>query len=492
MVDTIEPIVRHLKPAHRRSVVGVDTLTITPADQEGNCILTVIVVHFTKFTALYPGKKHDALTTATALFQFCCSYGLFDSLISDPGSEFMNEVVSHITSWFGIRHVFSLVDRHESNGVEGTNKMVLRHLKALVMDERVRDRWSSPTVLPLVQFIINSHESSETGVIPFHAHFGSADSTYFRMPGEEDGPRRAHAYIQLLDENLRLLTDISRRFQADLVAKRTAKTPEATQNMYQPGDLVLWQHNPAAHLPTKLTPKFAGPYAVIEQIKNDVKCKHIILGNVKVFHVTRLKMFHGTLEQAKQMAMLDHDQYVVRRFMAYRGDPLTRTSMEFEVEFEDGSVVWLPWSKDLFDTMQYEDFCRSRPELTPLLHDAETAKKLARDLNKQPITAVKPGDIVYVDLRSYGAGWYATLPLPDRDHVTYLLEYVYREWVPRQQKRKIYCHCTVFNEKFAVDHAFVKAYGSRFAKPTGDSEKLIDEALVREFPALLPTATTSN
>jgi hypothetical protein len=490
MVDFIEPVVRHLKPSHRRSVIGVDTLSITPADKDGNCILTVIVVHFTKLTALYPGKKHDALTTATALFLFCCSYGMFDSIISDPGSEFMNEVIDHLTRWFSIRHVFSLVDRHESNGVEGTNKMVLRHLKALVMDERVRDRWSSPTVLPLVQFIINSHESSETGVVPFHAHFGSADATYFRMPEEGDGPRSAHAYIQLLDDNLRLLSDISRRFQADLVAKRTAKTPAAAQNIFQPGDLVLWQHNPAEHLPSKLTPKFAGPYAVIEQVKNDVKCKHVIMGNIKEFHVSRLKIFHGTLDQAKEMAMLDHDQYAVSRFIAYRGDPLLRTSMEFEIEFEDGSVVWLPWSKDLFDTMQYEDFCRSRPELTPLLHDAEAAKKQARALNKLPITEVKPGDVVYVDLRSYGAGWYAALPLPDRDHITYLLEYVYREWVPRQQKRKIYCHCALFNETFEVDHVFVKAYGSRFSKPVGNNEVLVDEAMVKEYPALLPTTTT--
>jgi hypothetical protein len=67
---------------------------------------------------------------------------------------------------------------------------------------------------------------------------------------------------------------------------------------------------------------------------------------------------------------------------------------------------------------------------------------------------------------------------------------VYREWVPRQQKRKIYCHCALFNETFEVDHVFVKAYGSRFSKPVGNNEVLVDEAMVKEYPALLPTTTT--
>ena len=139
--------------------------------------------------------------------------------------------------------------------------------------------------------------------------------------------------------------------------------------------------------------------------------------------MTRLKIFHGTLEEAKQVALLDNDQYVIKKFVAYRGDPLVRTTMEFEILFEDGSIVWLPYSKDIFDSVPYEEFCRMRPELLPLLHDAKTAAALMSRLNRTPITEVKPGDVVYVDLRSYGAGWYESLNLPDKDHSSYMLRY---------------------------------------------------------------------
>jgi hypothetical protein len=180
----------------------MDCRCVTPADKDGNYLLIVIVNHFTKFTALYPAKDHTAVTVATALFQYCCTYGLFDSLLSDPGSEFDNEVIQHLTSWLGIRHKFSLVDWHPSNGVESKNHQIILRLKHLVMDEHVKDRWSSPTVLPLVQYMINNHESSETGVVPFQAVFGSIDATYFRLPEGGTDVHDLHTYVKLLDDNI--------------------------------------------------------------------------------------------------------------------------------------------------------------------------------------------------------------------------------------------------------------------------------------------------
>lgn len=53
----------------------------------------------------------------------------------------------------------------------------------------------------------------------------------------------------------------------------------------------------------------------------------------------RLKPFFGTRDDAWKLAMLDQDQYAIDRITAHRGDPLARTTMEFEAVFKDGSVV---------------------------------------------------------------------------------------------------------------------------------------------------------
>jgi hypothetical protein len=152
MTNYYEPIVRSLKPTHQRSSIGIDQLTVTPVDEAGNCNLIVIVNHFTKLVSAYPSPTYDALAIARACFQYYCTYGVFDQIWSDPGSNIMAEEVTQLNQWFGIRHVVSLVDRHESNGVEGSNKQILRHLRCLVHDLRLVKKWSDPSILSLVLF----------------------------------------------------------------------------------------------------------------------------------------------------------------------------------------------------------------------------------------------------------------------------------------------------------------------------------------------------
>ena len=94
----------------------------------------------------------------------------------------MSEIVILLNKWFGIDKLVSLVDRHESNGVEPTNKQVLRHLSALVHDGRISQSWSDPTVLPLIEHFLNSAIHSETGSSPLEAKFGSSDLPYFHLP----------------------------------------------------------------------------------------------------------------------------------------------------------------------------------------------------------------------------------------------------------------------------------------------------------------------
>jgi hypothetical protein len=164
------PMHRTLSQGHLRAAIGCDTLTVTPTDD--NCCKYIIVVVnlFSKFVALYPVQNHDAISLATALFQYYCTYGIYKKIVTDPGSDLTSEVIRHLHRFFGIRHVFSVVERHQSNGVEGTNKSVLRYLRSIVHDERLIRQWSSPTVLPLIQYMLNcEHESSESSVLFMHS-----------------------------------------------------------------------------------------------------------------------------------------------------------------------------------------------------------------------------------------------------------------------------------------------------------------------------------
>jgi len=480
MTDTIKPIVRHLKPPHQRSIVGIDTLTITPADSEGYKYIFVLVNHFTKYSVLVPSKDKSAESMATAFFNYVCTFGLFDSIATDPGTEFTNELLSLLNKWIGMRHIFSLVDHHESCGVEGTNKQILRHLKAMVFDERVLRDWRAQ--LYMIQYMLNSTDNSETGIKPFEAHFGSDAYVYCRMPEVGDGTVLASAYLQSLNENLKTLFEISKKHQDKLVEERTKSTPPEEQNQYQPGDLVLWQRDPDKPLPSKLSPKFVGPFIVLDQYKNDVSCRNVLHGYVETFHVSRLKIFHGDLEAAKKVAMLDNDQYMVKQLLAYVGDPNVRTSVTFKVEFEDGTIQWLKYSKDLFDSIPYEKFCRAHPELDPLLYDLATSKNIEKSLKERPITDVSPGDTFYADLRFFGHDWFDDLDLPDKETSQYLVEGRYFTW-ENKTHTKISVKFPIFNLVYTVSNVFVRRYGYLDALPTSNYY-LVDRDLLKQFPAL--------
>ena len=484
MTDNLQPVVRHIKPPHQRSRVGVDRLTVTPADKSGNNTLIVVVEHFTKHVAVYPAKEYTAQSLATALFQYFATFGVFEEVWSDPGSDMMADMVNQLHKWLGIKHVVSLVDRHESNGVEGTNKQLLRHLKTLVHDERLVGRWSDPTVICLITFALNDAINSETGVRPFDAKFGSLDGPYLTLPESTIPSEITEAWVKALDADLRHIRGVSSKFQADLIATRLAETPEETQNVFQPGDLVLFQLNPDNHLPTKLSSPFLGPYRVLQQVKNDVECRHLVMGAIKWFHVTRLKMFPGSEEEGYNAALLDADQHVIRRILRWKGDPMKRATMEFKVEFADDDILWLPYSKDLDDSAPYGDFIESQPYLFPLRFKANLAGKRIASLRKERITVVQPDDIVYVELRcAFGLAWYDTLDIPDKYDTIYVVAVQYTKW--RNSSHKfIQPKVLVLDEVMRDwDNYDVITFGS--CKVLSDDMLLIDPQFVVKYPDII-------
>jgi len=146
------------------------------------------------------------------------------------------------------------------------------------------------------------------------------------------------------------LRALSKKHSAEIAAERIAQTPVELQNVYQPGDLVLLETDPAVPRRTKLSSLNLDPFKVIVQKRNDVSCRHLATGVEHRLHVSRLKMFYGTREQGVEMAMLDADRYLVSRILAWRGTVKERAYMWFYVEFADGEKKWLPWSRDLDGT----------------------------------------------------------------------------------------------------------------------------------------------
>jgi hypothetical protein len=280
------------------------------------------------------------------------------------------------------------------------------------------------------------------------------------------------------------------KYQQTLITERLAETPLESQNMFQPGDFVLFQRNPEEPLPTKLSTAFIGPYEVIEQLNNTVRCQHLALRHEKSFHVERLKLFYGTRDQAFELAMRDGDQHLIDRVLGWKGDPNVRTTMEFDVLFADGDTVRLPWTPDLYTTKQFEEFCEREPILFPLRFSAKDAPKRISELKRAPITRVQPGDTFYLDLRYYGTQWFEELGLPAPLQHRYVVEARYQTWVKVTHggHSKIRVAVLLYNEILKPwTNDMVILYGCLFERT--DEMIVCDRDLVIQYPGILPDAS---
>jgi hypothetical protein len=302
---------------------------------------------------------------------------------------------------------------------------------------------------------------SETGFSAFELKFGSVDKKFMILPDDDLLSNNAPEMLQLLNDDIKCIRDISYKWQQDLIRKRDNSAH--TLNKYQPGDFVLFEYSVDNTRLHKLDAKFLGPYVVTSHIHNEVSVRNLISDAVSIFHCTRVKPFIGSPTEAKEAALRDADQYYIDRFLAYKGDPEVRSSMIFYIRFADTCCHWKPWSKDLYDTLQYEEYCNSLPELRPLVVMHKEYLTLKKITNQTPIEGVEPGTFVYMDLRALGAGLYDFLNLPDPDFSTYVVPLEYISW-QNASHTKINCIIPSLGLRWsgrnAVSHSFVKWWGS--------------------------------
>jgi len=473
--DSLQAPTRAIVSEHPRQLCGYDTLYVTPADAEGFMYLHVFKLMPSRMVALYPSKTLSAESLASAAFQFFVTYGITDVLITDPGSNITSEVLRLLLNWFGVRLRVSLVGRHQSNGVERTHREVLRFLTILVNSERVKGSWSKPHVLGIIQFLLNSEISAETGLTPFQYIFGTVDATYFTLP---DLPIETHGeYLRMLNTDLLQIREAAQQIQREEQQKRIS---DVALNSYAVGDLVLFDEASKGFRDQKLKFRYAGPYMVTSVYKADITCKHVVTSKVKVFHMQDLKPFMGSLHDAYQAAKTDDDQYVIISIIDYSGDPLKRSSMEFCVLFEGEDKLWLRYNPDLSASSQFQLYIRSHPELEPLIMSADDWRTKSAEYNRLGIIGVNPGQVCFVNLKSWGAEYFRSLNLPLG--MTYVVQCQYIKWTTPRRK-KIDMHCSLFSQRFEWDATSTRLYGM-FSHLRSDMV-LVDENFCQQHPKVL-------
>jgi len=303
------------------------------------------------------------------------------------------------------------------------------------------------------------------------------DKRFFRPLPEVD-QTQAHEYILNLNNHLHQVRQAAKEVQEREHKKRLQSNNNL--NAYQIGDLVFKRIKKMEGKEFKLSPNYLGPYKVTKVNKADITCKHIITGSIFTFHMDQLKMAFVTEDEAREIALVDYNQFVIDKILKWKGDPRIRSTMSFLVKFKDGDEEWLGYTKDLHETIPFEEFVRNNKQLLPLLYTQEVWKKLLKE-SWSTISGVTLGDCCFIDLTAWGQDYYDRCGLPELSK-RYVVKGIFKKWVGKS-KKKITIYCPIFKEMFDWDSFSLYAYGSE--RQLTDGMILVDQELIEKFPNIM-------
>jgi transposase InsO family protein len=383
--------------------ISMDTIGPLPPSKDGHTYILVIIDCFTRFVELIATKTVNAEECASILLQHIGRYGAPKQILSDNGTQFINNTVSSLLEMAGTQHLRSLANSKEETAiVERANKEVLRHLVPMIYHERIVENWQD--YLPMVQRIMNAKVHEVTKVAPAKLLFGPAidlDSMLYPTETplaietlakitepieemiEQQSKRKRNSHLRpprqlptirvnnleqlytAQEELLQFAKDNQINYDNHNIAKRSGNN--ITE--YDVGSYVFVEY-PAARYssaPTKFHSKWRGPLKIIEdQGHSRYLLKDLTTNKEEVVHVTNIKpfLFDENEVDPNSIALGDNREWIVEKIIDHIGSTnngAKTSELQFKVRWtglQEKYDRWLPF-KELRLNEHLHDYLRS-------------------------------------------------------------------------------------------------------------------------------------
>ena len=477
-----------------RHILSVDFVKL-PKTSRGNTGASVFLNHFTRRFRWYAQIDNSSRELSKSFLKYYSVHGGFHYVLSDQGRDLLGECFKYMREYLGQpNHLFtqltSIAYRPQGHGTEPTIKKIVNRLRDLVNDPAFDLEWDDDITMALIEILINFTRNSETGAIPIAIESGDPE-IYFAIPEDGNFPEEKTAeFTKMVHERIMQLRKLLLKNHQYQHSKKTAMNSTTRNKLLAPGTFVLHKDH---KLDNKLKLPREGPYEVVRHAanSNEVIVKDLITGacDIRVYS-GNLSPFRGTAEDAMKAAMLDNQQHTVSRIVGYKGNPMFRTSCSFLVEFvginQEPELIWKDWDAELDQLVAFEEFCRTRSELTLLLYSSKSVNKQLSDIRKQPIQ-IDPGTESFWDLRSWDPVWYNELNLPNHFVVRYMVRGVYGATKSYRGVQKIDVEFPSMCEKFVgsagMDNVAIHLWGRNIV--WNAEWVLVDDDFVIANPFLL-------
>ena len=351
---------------HPMEVLNIDTIGPLPQDDLGNEYILVIIDCFSRWVELYGIPDTSAMSAAQPLIQHCGRFGVPALIRSDRGSQFVNELISQLSEALLTTQELTTAYSKEQNAiVERANKEVMRHLKAMVYDDRVFNKWSTKQ-LPLVMRILNAEEKTRTGISPAEMLFGNAvDLGRYLLYRPKEPPNSdvdLNDYLEQMLERqsayIKVAQETQREWDLYHMSRNDPDLSDFPVNSY-----VLWE-NPAGGR-NKMQTKLQGPYQVVARQQDDIVMQDLITHKEVITHISNVREFRFDSDNTdpKEVAMHSSQEFVIDSILehSFTGNKMRKGTLRFKVRWQGYTPeddTWEPY-KYLRDTEQLHAYLRA-------------------------------------------------------------------------------------------------------------------------------------
>jgi hypothetical protein len=290
--------------------------------------------------------------------------------IRTDGPQFTAAICENLSKMLGIDHLVIVPYHPQANGiVERRNAEIMKHLRALVFEKRIKLLWSR--FLPLVQRILNYTVDGSIGTQPARVIFGDMLPSQIAMDVPESwNGRPLEDYLETLRAAQESLIGATQEYLATNHRKRSknGRVVSAAGSKIEVGDYVHIRY--PSRPPNKLAGLYRGPLIVLAKERDDILDLLDLVTNKRIqIHIDRLVPFETspdvTPAQLVELAGIDVDEFVVDHIVDHRENGRQHRHWEFLVRwqgYEPGEDSWLPWN-DVKDLAAMDTYSRAHPEL---------------------------------------------------------------------------------------------------------------------------------
>ena len=261
-INTKAGIVAYRTPDSPFQVWQIDIFgPINPISPTGNQYVCTAIDLFSKFVFAEAIPTADTITVSEVLFRMVSQFGVFDTIISDQGSEFISKCFKEVCRLLDINHEYTPSFAHHCLGAcERSHRTLAERMTPYIADGK---NWQD--LLPCILFSMNNTVNASLGYSPFEIVYGRRPN--FPLTGHfrqdiNTLPNDCHEYVQNLCARLEIIRSEVKEHALTSQIKMVERVNDSLNPLqYAEHDYVYLSKNPTGQ-GQKLKYRYAGPYII--------------------------------------------------------------------------------------------------------------------------------------------------------------------------------------------------------------------------------------